>query len=89
MQNEPVQPSCITLRYGSKRYLLCADEVTNFLINCNNIGLHSPEQIANQVRLIAQHLQANRMPDEEEQSRSVRALEEIALSLEGAIFIDQ
>lgn len=81
MPTEPIQPACVTIRYGAKRYLLCADEVTNFLINCEKLGFHSPADIITAVRSVIELLPAS-------QQSHTALLEEICESMQACLFAD-
>lgn len=87
MQTDTPQPSCITLRYGQKRYLLCADEVTNFLINCDDMGLKTIPDITNEIEKII--IIIAKLSPHETDPVSIKLLKEIVDSMQGAIFIDQ
>lgn len=81
MNTELPQPACITIRYGKKRYLLCADEVTNFLINAEKLGFHSLEDITTALRSVVAQLPAG-------QERPAALLEEICESMQACLFAD-
>lgn len=89
MQSDLLQPACITLRYGDKKYLLCADEVTEFMKNCERMGLSNVLAIVNQVNRISESIKTGKPMTEPERSLSLKLLDEIAESTRSCIFEDK
>jgi len=81
MNTELNQPACITIRFREKRYLLCADEVTNFMINCEQLGFNSPAEIAAAIIAIVKYI-----PPAD--TRSAQLLQELSESMQACVFAD-
>lgn len=88
MCSDPTLPAGIAIRYGNKRYLLCADEVTNFLSNCDSMGLCSPQEIAEQLTLISDIVLDSTGVGADQVKLSMKLLRELSLATLSALSSD-
>lgn len=88
MQTKPILAGCCVVRFDGHRYLLNPEEVANFLINCQALGVTGPDALARSIDHARDMLLDLQTPLTDEQLLSMRVLKELATSMRAALFID-